>query len=121
MEIHNIMNNTNQKSKFKVNIMTKCPSRKQTIIPMGTNNAKRVIIQANTHITNINRAFKEVKSNIFTNYIYSDNREVIITTNKIATSLDLSMVEKYMKELNDVDSNNIMSPRLSQSSHISRF
>jgi len=44
-----------------------------------------------------------------------DNREVVITTNKIATSLDLSIVEKYMKKLNNVDLNNVMSPRLSQS------
>jgi len=47
--------------------------------------------------------------------VKSDNREVVITTNKIATSLDLSIVEKYMKKLNNVDLNNIMSPRLSQS------
>jgi len=47
--------------------------------------------------------------------VKSDNREVVITTNKIATSLDLSIVEKYMKKLNNVDLNNVMSPRLSQS------
>jgi len=86
------MNNTNQKSKFKVNIITKGPSRKQIIISMGTNNVKRVITQVNAHITNINRAFKEVKSNISTDYIHSDNKEVVIITNKIAASLDLSMV-----------------------------
>ena len=36
-------------------------------------------------------------------------------TNKIATFSDLNIVEKYMKELNDINLNNIMSPRLPQS------
>lgn len=59
---------------------------------MGTNNVKRVITQVNAHITNINRVFNEMKSNISTNYIHSNNREVVIITNKIAVFLDLSMV-----------------------------
>jgi len=76
------------------------------------NNVERIIIQTNTHIFNINRTFKEVKSDISTDYICSNNREIIITTNKVAVFLDLSIVEKYIKELNDVDSNNVMSSRL---------
>ncbi len=35
--------------------------------------------------------------------------------NKIATLLDLKVVEKYMKELNNIDTSNVMSLRLSQS------
>ena len=89
--------------------MTKGLSKKQIIIFMSMNNAERIITQTNTHIFNINRTFKEVKSDIST---CSNNREIIITTNKVAVSLDLSIVEKYMKELNDVDPNNVMSSRL---------
>jgi len=65
--------------------------------------------------TNINRLLKEVKSDISANYICSNNKEIIITTNKIATSSDLNIIEKYVKELNDVDMNDIMISRLSQS------
>ena len=36
-------------------------------------------------------------------------------TNKVTTSSNLNIVEKYMKELNDVNLNDIMSPKLSQS------
>lgn len=89
--------------------MTKGLSKKQIIIFMSMNNAERIITQTNTHIFNINRTFKEVKSDIST---CSNNREIIITTNNVAVSLDLSIVEKYMKELNDVDPNNVMSSRL---------
>ena len=35
-------------------------------------------------------------------------------TNKIATSSDLNIVEKYMKKLNNIDLNNVISPRLPQ-------
>ena len=41
------MNKFNQKGKPKLNMMTKGPSRKQIIIPIETNNTKRVIVQAN--------------------------------------------------------------------------
>ena len=67
------------------------------------------------HIVKINRLLKEVKSEILANYIHSDNKEIVITTNKIAVSSDLSIVKKYMKELNDINLNNIISSRLLQS------
>jgi len=108
------MNNINQKNKPKFNIMTKGPSRKQIIISMSINSAKRVMIQSNVHIANINRLLKGVKSEISADYIHSDNKEIVIMTNKIATFSDLNIVEKYMKELNDIELNNIMSSRLPQ-------
>ena len=46
--------------------------------------------------------------------MYSDNKRIIITTNKIAISLDLNIMEKYIKKLSDINSNDIMSLRLSQ-------
>jgi len=115
MKIHKVINNINQKSKPKFNMMTKSPSRKQIIIPMSMNNTEIIIIQSNMHIVKINRLLKEVKSEILANYIHSDNKEIVITTNKIAVSSDLSIVKKYMKELNDVNLNNIISSRLLQS------
>ena len=109
------MNNINQKNKPKFNIMTKGPSRKQIIISMSINSAKRVMTQSNAHIANINRLLKGVKSEISADYIHSDNKGIVIMTNKIAIFSDLNIVEKYMKELNDIDLNNIMSSRLPQS------
>jgi len=82
---------------------------------MSTNNFERVMIKSNTHIANINKLLKEIKSDISANYIYSDSKKVIIITNKIAITSDLNMIEKYIKELNDVDTINIISPRLLQS------
>jgi len=114
-EIHNVMNSSNQREKPKLNMITKSSSRKQIIIPMETNNVERVMAQSNIHIANINRLLKDIKSKISADYICSDNKRVVIITNKVTTFSDLNVVEKYMKELNNVDSNNIMSSRLPQS------
>ena len=48
-------------------------------------------------------------------FIRSDNKGIIITTNQVVVISDLNIVKEYMKNLNDVDSSNIMSPRLPQS------
>jgi len=40
-------------------------------------------------------------------FIHSDDQELIITTNKVAFSSNLSIVEKYIKNTNAVDSNDI--------------
>jgi len=66
-------------------------------------------------IKNINKLLKDVKSKVSADYICSDNKSKVITTNKVAASSNLNIVKKYIKELNNVDLNNIMSPRLLQS------
>jgi len=91
---------------------TKSLSRKQIIVPMRSNDVERVIAKANVYISNVNRLLKRVKSEIFVNFICSDNRRLLITTNKIATIFNLNIIKKYMKDLNNVKSNNIMNPRL---------
>jgi len=61
------------------------------------------------NVANINKLLRDIKYKIFADYIYSDNKGVVIITNKIATSSSLNIVEKYIKELNNIDS---MIPRL---------
>jgi len=63
----------------------------------------------------ISRALKKIKSDVMANFIWIDNRELIITTNKVASSLDLNTIEKYIKNFNVIDSDNIIAPRLPQS------
>ena len=89
------------------------PSRKQIIIPMGTNNMERVIASSNMDITNMNRLLKNIKLKISINFIQTDNKS-IITTSKIAATSDLNIIEKYIKDLNNIDLSNIKIPRLSQ-------
>ena len=81
---------------------------------MSITDIERIIAQSNTYIVNINRLLKGVKYSISVDYICSDNKGIIIITNKITTS-NLNIMKKYVKELNNVDVNDVMSPRLSQS------
>ena len=89
---------------------TKDPSRKQIIISISMNNSEKIILQANEHILNINRLLKCIKSNVSANYVCSNNKEFIIITNKVAAISDLNIIEKYVKGLNKIDLNDIMSP-----------
>ena len=65
-------------------------------------------------MANINQFLKSIKSENYADLIHSDNREIIITTNKVVLTLDMNTIKKYMKNLNDVDLNEVMSPRLPQ-------
>ena len=81
---------------------------------MRSNNSKRVIAKANAHATNINRLLKRVKFTISIDFICTDNKGILITTNNVASASDLNIIEKYVKELNDIDHNNIISLHLLQ-------
>jgi len=70
--------------------------------------------QSNVHVSNINYSLKDIKLEICTDFICSDNNGIIITTNKVVSTLDMNTIQKYMKNLNNVDSNEVMSLRLLQ-------
>ena len=84
---------------------------------MSTNNTERIIIQTSKYIKNINRLLKSIKSEIVADYIQLYNKGIIVTTNKVVASSDLNMVEKYIKNLNNINSSNIISPKLPQSKY----
>ena len=79
-EIHNAMSKSSQKGKLKINMMTQGPSRKQIIILMGSNNVERVMAQSN--IANINRRFKDIKSETSVDFMCSDNKGIVVTTTR---------------------------------------
>jgi len=77
----------------KLNIMTKDPSRRQVIIPMSSNNFQKFMSLLNKHVFNINRVLKDIKLDIMADFICTDNRELIIITNKVASTLNLIIME----------------------------
>ena len=115
LEVHDVINKMGNKNKPKFNLTTKGSSCKQIIILMSISNVKRIVSQAGKHVENINRLLKSIKFEIIAGYIQSDNQSIIVTTNKVAVPSDLNMVEKYIKDLNNVNSSNIISIRLLQS------
>ena len=73
------------------------------------------MVLSNKHVANINRALKDIKSDVITDFIRADSRELMITISKVASTSYLNTIENYIKNIDVVDSNNVMSPRLPQS------
>jgi len=100
---------------------TKGLSCKQVIVPMNSNNIVKFMLTFSDYITNINRLFKNIKSDCKADYIWSEKSSIIIVTNKVMSTLDLQIIEKYVKNLNQIDVKNVEAPQLPQSKsyHIS--
>ncbi len=94
---------------------TKSPLRKQVIIPMGNNNNVKFMKNSPIHVTNINRNLRNAKSEVLVDFIHSDPLGVTIVTNKVSLPSDLLIIEKYVKNLENIDSSQVDSPYLPQS------
>ena len=112
--IHNTINSSG-KIKLRINITTKELSRKQIIIPMSNNNKLKFITLSNSHIANLNRALKNIKSDIIADFVWSDQYGLIITTNKVTSLIDLHTIENYVKNSNNINSDDISTTWLPQS------
>ena len=87
-------------------------SRKQVIVLMSKVNIDNILTSANEYITNINRALKNVKSNILVDFIYPDKLEITIVSNLVASQLNLLVMERYVKSINNVSSDDVQVLRL---------
>jgi len=90
--VQKVINSSSKKSKPKINMTTKGPSRKQVIVPMNNNLSKRFIIDLSTHVINLNHALKNIWSNSIADFICADDKGVIITTNNISSNADLQEI-----------------------------
>jgi len=108
--IQKVVNGSNNKPKPRLNMTMKGPSHKQVIVPINNELGKRFIKNSVSHITNINHALKSIKSSVCTDFIYADNKGVIISTNNVASNSDLQEIEKYIKNSLQTSNNNITFP-----------
>jgi len=82
---------------------------------MNTDNARKYIKDASTHIININRALKSIKSNIIANFIKLDDKGIVISTNNVTNPSDLQEIKRYVKNSLVVEEDQIKFSRLPQS------
>ena len=68
---------------------TKGLSRKQVIILMNNNIAKEFIKKSSSHVININQALKTIKSSTIADFIWVEDKGIIIMTNNISSGSDL--------------------------------
>jgi len=90
-----------------LNITTKGLSRKQVIILMSKVNVDNILALANEYVTNINRALKNVKSNVIVDFICLDNLGIIIISNLVVSQLDLQVMKRYVKSIDNVSSDEV--------------
>ena len=94
---------------------TKRLSCKQVIVPMSIDNIKNFVKDSSIHIININRSLKNIKSDIIADFIHIDNKDIVISTNKVASPLDLQTIKKYIKNAYYIEAEHTKSPKLPQS------
>ena len=92
---------------------TKELSKKQIIVLMNNKNKTQFIKEFSTHITNINRVLKNIKSEIIADFVWLENTGIIITTNKVVAPLNLQMIKQYIKNVSNIETNHVDAPRLS--------
>ena len=103
------------KPKPQINMTTKGPSRKQVIIPMNNVNKENFMEKSSAHITNMNRALKNIKTEVMVNFVWLDPNSIIIVTNKVTSTLELQTIKNYVKNANCINANEVEIPRLPQS------
>jgi len=113
-QVNNIVNGQT-KPKPHIKMMTKGPSRKQVIIPMSGNNINSFIKSLSLHVANINRLLRNAKSDILADYICSDPTGITIVTNKVSQQSDMSIIDNYVKNSNNINSFQVDKPRLPKS------
>ena len=62
----------NGKSKPKLIMTTKGPSRKQVIVSINNDNKTSFMKDSSNYATNLNRAFKNIKLDIMVNFIHQE-------------------------------------------------
>ena len=114
-QVQKIINSSDSKLKPQINMTTKGLSHKQVIVPMNSKVVGRFLKDSSMYIININHALRNIKSEIMADFICVKNKDIIISTNNVASPSDLQEIEKYVKSLLANDSDQISSPRLPQS------
>ena len=82
---------------------------------MDKDNITKFMVSSSNHIINLNRSLKNIKSDIMADYICPEPIGIIIVTNNVALLSDLQFIKNYVKNVKNVNSKDIKTPRLLQS------
>ena len=64
------------------------------------------------HVANINRSLRNAKTDVLVNYIRSDNTGISVIVNKVAQQSDMSIINNYIKNSNNINSLQVEDARL---------
>jgi len=94
---------------------TKSLSRKQIIVPMNGDNIMKFIKKSNHYISNINKALRNIKSDVLVDFICSNPLSITVVMCKVTSSSDLQVIKNYIKNVNYIDIISVNIPHLPQS------
>ena len=94
---------------------TKGLSRKYVIIPISNDNNAKLMRNLSTHIANINRALRNVKSEVLVDFICLDPLGITVVTNKVSLQSDFQIIKHYIKNSEDINALQVDVPCLFQS------
>ena len=113
--VQKVINSDKGKPKPKINMTTKGPSHKQVIVPINNKLAKRFTKNSSMHIINLSCALKNILLNTIADFIHTEDKGIVITTNSVFLPSDLQEIKKYVKNSLTTDAEQILSLRLLQS------
>jgi len=67
------------------------------------------------HVANINRLLHNAKSDVLVDYICSDNTGITVITSKVTQQSNISIIDQYIKNSNDINSLQVEEPCLPKS------
>ena len=70
---------------------------------MNSKNIKKLINKSSSHVSNLNKTFKNIKSEFMVNFIWLDSMDIMIVTNKVTSASDLQTIENYIKTTNHIN------------------
>ena len=113
-KIENIQKIINDLGKLKpcIKMTTKGPPQKYIIVSMGKDNISKFMASFSSYIANINKAFR--KLDIMADYVWPELIGVTIITNKVASLSNLQVIENFVRNIKNVNSEAIEISRLSQ-------
>lgn len=81
---------------------------------MGKDNISKFMASFSSYIANINKAFRKIKLDIMVDYVWPELIGVTIITNKVASLSNLQVIENFVRNIKNVNSEAIEISRLSQ-------
>ena len=82
---------------------------------MSSKNIFSFMKSSSLYIANINRLLCNTKSDILVDYLCSDNIGITVITSKVAQQSDMSIIDQYVKNSNNINSLQVEEPRLPKS------
>jgi len=75
----------------------------------------KFIEDSSTYVFNLNRELKNIKSKVMVDFVLQEIAGIVIITNKVASELELQTIKNYIKNANQIETEEVDVLQLSQS------